>query len=111
MAFKGGTMLKDMATSAVVEANMTADADAHVQRDLATKHAQEKASVHIAAKSDVLPEGYARFCCSLEHMRWISKDGTIVRFFNHRLDTNDEVLIAEIRASLRAGNGMIWEVR
>lgn len=111
MSFKSGTILKEMATSATQEANERADQDAEIAKQQATARALEKGAIHMAAKRDEIPAGYARFCSAHKSIRYINKKGESFYFIEGRLDTDDSELTNELRDSIKKGNATIWEVK
>lgn len=121
MSFKSGSMnsglqtsdgaSKDLTAANVNDANQRAELDAQISRQQATENAKRKGELHKEAQEDEIPEGYARFVSANKHMSYVKKNGEIVRWYNGRLDTNDKDAIEELRAALKGGNNVFWEVR
>lgn len=121
MSFKSGNMssglqtsegaAKDLTMANVNDANQRAEIDAQVSRQQATENAKRKGALHKEAQEDEIPEGYARFVSANKHMSYVKKNGEVIRWYNGRLDTDDKDAITELRAALKGGNNVFWEVR
>ena len=121
MSFKSGNLssglqtsegaAKDLTMANVNDANQRAELDAQVSRQQATENAKRKGELHKEAQEDEIPEGYVRFVSANKHMSYVKKNGEVIRWYNGRLDTDDKDAIAELRAALKGGNNVFWEVR
>lgn len=110
MSFKSGTILKDMATSALREANEIAEADSLVANSQLSNKAKKLAEIDKGAKQQEIPEGHARFCTAINHMSFILKNGRKLYFNDCMITTKNQEEIDQLREAIAAGNRTVWEV-